>query len=102
MPGLALAGIPLLHGMIGQPLIGSGRGCDPADDDEEYGNTPRRDTCDYSVADGQCSGEQLHNFPPLEIFECPFANSAREEIWSLGVGSPKLWFQFRSARDPAL
>ena len=38
--------------------MGSGRDCDLADDDEEYGSTPRRDICDYSDAEGRCSGEQ--------------------------------------------
>ena len=42
----------------GQPLMGSGRGRDLADDDEEYGSTPRRDICDYFGAEGCYSGEQ--------------------------------------------
>ena len=38
--------------------MGSGRGCDLADNDEEYGSTPRRDICDYFGGEGRCSGEQ--------------------------------------------
>ena len=57
MPKLVQLGVPLLRGMIGNPLVESGRGCDLVDDDEEYGNTPRRDICDNSGAEGRCSGE---------------------------------------------
>jgi hypothetical protein len=50
----------------------SGRGSDLVDDDEEYGNTPRRGICDNSRAEGRCSVKGATRGTDPDPAECQF------------------------------
>src|SRR6516162_9689465 len=52
--------------------MGSDRECDSADIDEECGNTPPRNICDYPGPEGHCSGESPTRGTETDPSECQF------------------------------
>ena len=72
--------------------MGSRRGYDLADIDEEYGDIPRRDICDYSGAEGQKAGARENNEPAVQTQILLSASSSwdGEPYQSYPSGQPEL------------